>query len=54
MKQEYQIKLIRDDGKFSHNAYVTCEKIEKTGISEIRADGILIDFILEIGEIKVL
>ncbi len=39
MKQEYQIKLM-SEGKFDHNVYINCEKIEKTGISEIKAGGI--------------
>jgi Uma2 family endonuclease len=44
---EYRIRLGRS-GEFDHNVYVTCKKLEKTHYSIVKADGISIDFILEI------
>ena len=48
---EYKIKLGRS-GEFDHNVYITCDKIELTHYSIVKADGISVDFILEVLSIE--
>ena len=50
MRKEYRIKLY-SAGKFSHNIYITCEKLIKNSDTWLDADGVKIDTILSIGEI---
>ena len=52
MKKEYRVSLYKD-GNIDHNVYITCENIKKVNFCTVIADGMRIDFILEIFMIEV-